>query len=91
MNGKVMTLTFFELHTVYIKIRTILFPYFYLLTCLKKKKHPVTCPVFFGQTNANIKPRKVPPWLVQADKFSKFVPPDTLKMHSQALPVLRFL
>ena len=26
----------------------------------------------------------------QVEKFSKFVPPDTLKMHSLALPVLRF-
>ena len=27
----------------------------------------------------------------QAGKFSKFVPPDTLKIHSLALSVLRFL
>ena len=36
MNGKMMTLTLFELYTVYIKKLGQLFPHTYLLSCLKK-------------------------------------------------------
>ena len=46
--------------------------------------------VFLGRTvHASNPPRRhhVCHW---AEKFSKFVPPDTLKMHSLALPVLDF-
>ena len=48
--------------------------------------------VFFGQTGTYIEPMKVPPccWL-QAEKISKFVTSDTLKINSLALSdVLRF-
>ena len=48
----------------------------------------VTYSVFFGQTGTHIEPTKAPPWL---EKFSKYVSSDTLKMHSLALFVLRFL
>ena len=37
MNGKMMTLTFFKLYTVYIKIRTILL--LYLFVKLFKERH----------------------------------------------------
>ena len=40
---------------------------------------------FFGQTGTNIEPMKAPPWLVLVEKFSKFLPPDALKMHSLSL------
>ena len=37
MNGKMMTMTFFELYEVYIKQLGQLFFHTYLLTCLNKK------------------------------------------------------
>ena len=43
---------------------------------------------FFGQTGTHIRLTKMSPWLA---KFSKFVLPNTLKMHSPVLSVLRFL
>ena len=46
---------------------------------------------FFEWTGIYIEPTKAPSWLMLSRKFSKFVPPDGLKMHSLALPVVRFL
>ena len=45
----------------------------------------------FEQTRACIEPTKIPQSLASTSKFSKFVPPDALKMHPLTLFLLRFL
>ena len=52
----------------------------------RSRHSSVTFPEFFGQTGTCMELTKA-----LSGKFSKFVPPDTLKMHSPVLSVLRFL
>lgn len=44
-----------------------------------------------GRTIHTLKPRRYHHGWYQVEKFSKFVPPDTLNMHSLALSAVRFL
>ena len=63
-----------------------------LSTLLFFRTYPVTHPEFFwGRLIHTSNPLRHHHGWSQADKFSKFVPPDTLKMLSKALPVLRSL
>ena len=48
-------------------------------------------PEFFGQSGTYVEPKKAPPWLAPSGECSKYVPPDTLKIHFLSLSVLEFL
>ena len=58
---------------------------------LKDLQYPVTYPEFFWVDWYTHQTQEGATFSQQVEKFSNSVPPDTLKMHSLALSVLRFL